>query len=100
VKTATLLRHLDGWKGDARLYRLTPPLTEDRSWLAEPDATHEYVIVSGVTAFGGGEETFIFPALKDGHVKSWGEVEGSFQGSIDHAEALRGAGYEITEAAS
>lgn len=101
-KTATLIRNLsddlteDGrrvWAGDARAYRLSPAA----------DFT-EVVVVSAATlpvweGIGGGEETFIFPAVEnpDGAitVTSWLEMDGSYRGGLDHAKALIGLGYEV-----
>jgi len=45
-----------------------------------------------------GPETYIFPAKKSGdifEVADWGELNGSYRGGFDHAEALKGAGYEV-----
>lgn len=86
---ARFLRMFDvgEFRGDARLYELDPP---------EDDLTH--VIVSGVNVgFGEGEETYIFPADEAGTILSWGELDGSFKGSIDHRRALEGAGWEVQE---
>ncbi len=83
MKKATLVMVLDGFKGDARLYRLSPPLEDN-----------EFVVVSAVDAYSG-PETYIFPSNEDGDVISWGELEGSFQGDKDHEEALGNAGYVV-----
>lgn len=73
------------WESDARLYRLDP----------HPEG-YEYVVVSAVMVpYGGGPETYIFRADAQGNVLDWSELEGSLRGSLDHAEALRGAGYGI-----
>lgn len=90
--TATFVRNLDGWRGDARLYRCEPPMQYGHDEEPKPA---EYVIVSGVFAMFSGPETYIFPATADGEVADWGELDGSFQGGINHEEALSGAGYEI-----
>lgn len=74
--------NLPDMNGDARLYQLSKPLTGN-----------DYVVVSGISN-AWGTETYIFPADKSGEITSWGELEGSFRGAIDHAAALRGAGYE------
>lgn len=84
TKTATKIKNLNGWEGDARLYRLSEPLDG-----------HEYVIVSAVVAMFSGPETYIFPADPEGEVTGWGELEGSFRGGLDHVEALEGAGYVV-----
>ena len=85
MATATMVKKLGGtWTGDARLYRLTPPLD---------DAA--YVVVSATNAMFTGPETYIFPADASGEVIDWLELRGSFRGGLDHAEALSGAGYVI-----
>lgn len=84
AKTATLVKKLNGFHGEARLYRLSEPLDGN-----------EHVAVSAVVVPYSGPETYIFPADSDGKVASWGELDGSFRGSLDHEEALHGAGYEV-----
>lgn len=84
---ATFVRKLDrleGVVGDARLYHLDPPTADG----------HEFVLVSA-TSFMGTEETYIFPAMSNGEVTDWLELEGSFRGGRDHSRALSGAGYTI-----
>lgn len=79
TKTATLVKNLTGFRGDARLYKLS-----------EPHEGTEFVIVSGANA--------MFSGVAEGEVSDWGELEGSFRGSIDHERALAGAGYLVGEA--
>jgi len=81
---AKLIKKIEGWTGDASLYHLDPPLGE-----------HEYVIVSATIAPYSGPETYIFPATKDGEVIDYGELEGSFRGSLNHKTALKNAGYSL-----
>jgi hypothetical protein len=90
-KTATFVKNL-GWRGDARLYKLSEPYAlEDY----EGETTNiDYVIVSGINNEFG-IETFIFPAKEDGEAISMGELEGSFKGAIDHAMALENFGYPL-----
>jgi hypothetical protein len=85
-KTAKLISNLDDFSGDARLYKLSKPLSG-----------HMYVIVSAAYAMFSGPETYIFPANEKGEVTSWGELDGSYRGGTDHARALRNAGYEVKE---
>lgn len=92
TKTATFVRALSGWRGDARLYRLSEPLAPD---YGEERTPAEYVIVSAVVAAYSGPETYIFPATADGAVVNYGELPGSFRGALDHAAALDNAGYAI-----
>jgi hypothetical protein len=76
------------WAGDVRLYRLDPPMETYDGTKAD------HVIVSAVEVLGV-SETYIFAARETGEVVNWGELAGSFRGALDHAGALRGAGYEI-----
>lgn len=82
---AQLVKRLDG-AGEKALY------------LCEPGGPlPQYVVVSAVVATFSGPETYIFEANEAGSVVSWTELAGSFRGGLDHAAALRGAGYEIAE---
>lgn len=94
---ATFVRQLGpsaNFRGDARLFKLDPPLPY-KEWMSEPkQRLAEYVIVSAVEV-GGEPETYIFPADTEGQVLDWAELAGSFQGDLDHTRALKGAGYDI-----
>ncbi len=70
------------------LWRMDPPMLGNN-----------YVITSGLeAAFDTGRpETYIFASDKSGEIIECGELEGSFQGSVDHEKALAGAGYETVE---
>jgi len=92
---ATLTKKMGGWTGDARMYRCDPPMPytgyDDKD--NRIALTADFVIVSATYALYSGPQTYIFPA--DGNdVTDWEELAGSFRGSIDHARALRNAGYE------
>lgn len=94
MKTATFVRDLEGFSGDARLFRLSEPVGYDRdcdTW--EFTKRTEFVVVSAAIVFGG-PETYIFPANEDGEILNWAELGGSEQGILDHWEVLRNAGYE------
>ena len=100
-KTATFIKEAPDFRGDARLYAISPPL-EGHSWDEDEngkyiDTTHqyEYVIVSATVVPFSGPETYIFGADATGKVLGWLELRGSFKGGLDHEKALRGAGYEI-----
>ena len=67
-----------------RLYRLSVPMKNSE------DESFDYALFSG-------PETYIFGADAEGNVLRWGELEGSFRGDIDHARALRGAGYTVID---
>lgn len=95
--TAAFVRTLTGFRGDARLYRVSPPMA-GRSWMSDETATHDYVVVSAADVMFSGPETYIFPADEDGNVVDWGEVDGSFRGALDHERALHEAGYTVVNA--
>lgn len=82
--TASYIRTLEGWRGDARLFKVDPPL-----------GAAAYVVVSAVIVPFSGPETFIFAADAEGEVTSFSELPGSFSGALDHARALRDAGYTL-----
>lgn len=89
----------DGMNGSKRLFRLDPPLRQ-RDWFADDEDTfteHEIVVVSAAAVTYSGPETYIFPADRSGEITSFGELEGSFRGALDHEEALRNAGYDRIE---
>lgn len=84
TKTATLVKpSIANMRGNARLYELSEPLNG-----------HSHVVVSAVVAYSG-PETYIFGADPAGEVVNWPELPGSFQGGMDHTEALNGAGYKV-----
>lgn len=92
-KTATWLGRPKGsWRGDAGLYRLSEPM--QAGW-AEDAGMTEYVVVSAAIALFTGAETYIFASDAEGNITDWVELEGSFRGRLDHAEALQRAGYVI-----
>lgn len=87
MTTATYIRQVEGFQGDARLYEISEEISEGVN----------HVIVSAITsAFDtAGPETYIFPSDGDGNVLDWGELNGSFRGGTDHAKAIRDAGWEL-----
>lgn len=93
---ATYIRQVRGKLGgqtDARLYRLEPALqTED-------GREARYVVVSAIdesyVELARFCETYIFEANVEGHVQNYRELPGSFQGEVNHEEALARAGYEL-----
>lgn len=88
--TATLVTATPSgrFSGDARLYRLSAPVSHE-------EGVTEYVIVSAADVMFSGPETYIFPADADGNVISWLGMPGSFRGAADHEEALRRAGWAV-----
>ncbi len=95
VNTATFIKSMNGFNGDARLYKVAPPMSID-SLFDEDDKTTDHIIVSAVYVLGV-PETYIFASNSDGEISNWGELSGSFKGDIDHNEALNRAGYEVQE---
>ena len=85
---ATFIKQLQGFTGDARLYKLDTPLKTDFSERVE------YVVVSATSLYGT-PETYIFSSDESGKILDWQELDGSFKGSFDHEKALRNAGYEV-----
>jgi hypothetical protein len=60
----------------------------------EVTKTSEYIVVSGSNMPGlRYPETYIFLGDDSGEIIDYLECDGSFQGSIDHALALKNAGY-------
>ena len=94
MKTATKLKDLTDWNGIASVYAVTPPMD------GEDGAKHSHVVVSGVNAMFSGSETYIFPCSETGEVECYMELPGSLRGTLAHADALRGAGYEIIDDAA
>jgi hypothetical protein len=89
MKTAKYIKRFTGSRGDAAVYELSEPIAD---FGGTKKSSH--VVVSAVSVMGE-PETYIFPCDADGNITSWGELPGSFKGGLDHAEALRGAGYEV-----
>lgn len=89
VGSATFIKQLNG-NGDGRVYRLDPPMD------LYDGGTSEHVWVSAASVAYSGPETYIFASDAEGNVTDWCEQSGSYRGGLDHAEALRGAGYEVS----
>ena len=83
MNTATEIKRLKDWRGDARVYRLSKPLEG-----------FSHVVVSAANVPFSGPETFIFGGTNEKGEVEWKELTGSFKGDLDHARALRDAGYE------
>jgi hypothetical protein len=92
-KRATKMKRLEGFTGEAWLYRLEPPHVAD---LYGEEVTVEHVVSSATVApYGGGPETYLFWADEEGEVRRWGELDGSFKGALDCDRAVRNLGYEV-----
>ncbi len=86
---AVEIKRLEGLRGDARLFRLSEPI----SYGDGNRGSTNYVIVSASVVPFSGPETYIFPANEEGEVISWGEMDGSYRGGLSHKEAIRNAGW-------
>ena len=96
MKSATKIKKLKGFSGEAYLYELSEPVTYWEGSYEERGETTNFVVVSAATGLSG-PETFIFPADEEGNVVDWTELGGSFRGGLNHDQALRIAGYEPQE---
>lgn len=98
IKTAKFIKKLSNFRGDARLYEVNPPVNFNEDYdTGEYKQSTSYVVVSAAIAPFSGPETYIFPADKTGKIIDWLELNGSYQGGLDHKLALTNAGYEIIE---
>ncbi|MCP5004233.1 MAG: hypothetical protein GY941_09875 [Planctomycetes bacterium] len=77
------------------MYHLDPPLTYT-NYATDAELEAHYVYVSTMPNI---PKTYIFPAPEPNTVDldpvSWGELPGSMRNTIDHADALNNAGYEV-----
>ena len=99
MKTARFIKNLEGWRGDARLYELSEPAEYDYIDFEVETGKTKFVAVSAISSAPdtGLPETYIFPCDEDGNILSWLEMEGSFQGGMDHERALNNAGFTVIE---
>ncbi|MCK9597652.1 MAG: hypothetical protein M0R06_01350 [Sphaerochaeta sp.] len=100
MKTATFIKNLKGFQGEARLYKLSEPIEYDYDWEAEKNTKKtEFVVVSAISAAfdTSRPETYIFPADESGEVLDWSELEGSYRGGTNHTRALKKGGWEVVD---
>lgn len=69
MKEAKFIKKLEGFRGDARLCELSPPLNDH-------NGEYKYVVVSGAVVLFGGPETYISPANESGEVGDYCELQG------------------------
>jgi len=101
MKRAIFIKKLEDWRGDALLYRLTPPPVysgkRQRYYVAVSAADLNAIFEeAGILDYIYDHlkvETYIFHTTRRGKVLEWGELRGSFKGKKDHKEALLRAGY-------
>lgn len=98
---ARLVERLVGrhpWQREGGVYQVDPPMEWGDMAEGEGGLT-EYVLVSAADVPPSGPETYIFAVTYDADSGatplSHAELPGSYRGGLDHAEAFRGAGYEI-----
>jgi hypothetical protein len=84
-KAYLIIDNLRGFTGYAALYRLDPPYL-----------CNKYVVASAVEVLNV-PETYLFVSDKNGKVRDFAELEGSFKGELNHQRALAGCGcgYDI-----
>lgn len=78
--TATYVKDLEGWRGEAKLYNISEGITYDE------DKHTNYIVISAVERFEYLyiHETCIFPSDLDGNILDWGELPGSQKNTTDH----------------
>lgn len=89
--TARLMRSgLSGFRGDARLYRVSPAMN------VEEGGVTEWVIASAIRYSDGECVTDVYPANESGEVTRWSS-QATLWDQYDHEAALRVAlpGYEV-----
>lgn len=96
MSTATFIKQIPGKRGDMRLYRVDPPMVGE-NYTDGSELSFDHVAVSAADVPFSGPETYIFGCDSEGKNIDYLELDGSFRGGLDHATALRGAGYEIKE---
>lgn len=84
---------LSNLHSEARLYHLDPPL-HSTIW-GEQDV--EYVVLYSTFYPITGEITYVLSSDETGRIVSPLDLEGSYEGGRDLAEALRRAGYEVMD---
>lgn len=91
---ATRLEQLEGFNGEAWLYRLDPPFRLE-SWRMSTFQfeTAEYVVSSAVIAYSG-PETLVFASTSKGDPLDMAEIGGG-RGYLDCDTAIKMMGYEV-----
>lgn len=102
MDTAIKIKDLTGFRGQASLYKLSRPIPAQYTFDDEKEGTKlvettEYVVVSAAVFPYSGPETSIFPSNEEGVITSWGELNGSYRGGLDHYKALIRAGFFVVE---
>lgn len=99
VKRATYMGIKGGLEADQRVFMMDPPL--DGNEFVCVSATTMNKIARLANSYGVNlklePETYIFACDAAGFITNYGELEGSYRGGMNHAQALMNAGYEIVE---
>lgn len=99
-RTATYVKTLTGFNGDAQLFRIDPPSEYEESGY---DGNGDYfegikplthVVASAVVAPHSGPEVLLFPATPEGEVITFAEVGGQ-RGTLEHDLVLSDMGWEV-----
>jgi hypothetical protein len=93
------MRRLTEFRGDARLYRVEPPMVSVEYNAASNDfePTDQFLVILSAVTVLGEPETYIFPANEAGEVVSWTEMPGSQKGTLSHDQVLVSLGYTVVE---
>ena len=97
---AEFVSTLSGFRGNATLWKVSPPMETD-AW--DPDGTRRvlefsHVVVSAVEDYIHGfgvRETYIFGADETGKVLNWLELPGSTKGIVSPDKIFSKLGYTI-----
>ena len=94
-KIAHFVKKLDGWRGNAALYRVVPPMEQTAYGLDGTTETtkHGHIVVSGVH-HAWAHETTGFPADSEGNTINMLDLFCT-RGTTNHRVALANAGYEL-----
>jgi len=99
-KEATFIRKLRKWRGDARLYKLNPPIPNIEIWAwnaSDDQEDYEYLIISRVSVYEMLGGTNLYLSNRKAEVED--EREPFKSGcSGDNETILRKLGYELVKA--
>lgn len=95
--TATFVKDVsENFTGSAKLWKLSYPV--NYGWGNDEEdggKKTNYIVTSAAVVMFSGAETYIFPSDEIGNVIDWGEMNGSFRGSLDHEQAIENAGWVV-----
>lgn len=97
TRTRELVRDLEGFRGEAKLWRVTPAVKWGNHYQGDAGGETEYIVSSAVVAMFSGPETYLFPADADGEVLDWSELPGSYRGGLSHDAAMDGLGDDTSD---